>query len=342
MPQKIEDALPKVASLQRDICEIQGCMNNVNTAKRVISEFGLTREAIRVLNADGGFAKLVEGKRAATEAEVLSMLDDQLTNLHSQFADKMIEAAQTLEQFGIKDEYKLIGSVASTEGFWRKLQYNFTSDFKCGTKIDTLLGKLKSYNANEATAFLQTKMDYRAQPKKEILAMLTFAKAVVDWTNAHIEDLKKVAGGFFVGSKGKAAGRNTLRAMRHQLEAKVGSAAAYQNLADGRTRTGVKLAKKQTLAALGYNKNDIATIATKFRQECSGSLKALKTLNSITNNLSFQTDVAPTFDTGGNVGVMVSTSLISYMAPVMLFVGTAVDVYKYVDYFLFYLSKEAK
>lgn len=343
MPQKIEAALPKVASLQRDICEIQSCLNNVATAKRLINELGLTRETIRVLNADGGFASLLGNKQTTTEAEVMAKLDEQKLALLDAYTDKMIEACTALEEFGIADCSGMIGAdIAATEGFWRKLQYNFTSDFKCGTKIDSLIGKLKSYNANEATAFLQTKMDYRAQPKKEILAMLTFAKAVTDWTNAHIEDLKKVAGGFFVGSKSKQAARNTLRAMRTNLEAKVGSAGDYQNLADGRNRSGVKLSKKQTLAALGYNKNDIASIATKFRQECSGSLKALKKLRDITSSVSFETSAAPTIDTGGNVGVMISTSIIGYMAPVLQFVETAVDVYKYVDYFLFYLNKEAK
>lgn len=321
----VKEACTKVANVQRDICEIATCMTNIGAALKIIDEFGITAQSIRTLNTDGGFKELCASIKKPTTAKVCNALETQRIVLWDKYVNKLAEARDLCAEYGISGA---INAVPSEEGWWRRLTYIFTTDFKCAAKIDDLVKTVAALKGDEEQKFLDTKIDYPMQDKKNVYNIMKFADVTMMWAKANMPEIEKLLKGFFVSQEKRDSARIALVAMSQNLAKKLPFPyATFKNLTNGCTANGTKLPKGKTLKELGYTKADILAIAKDFKKECSGSLVTLKNLNSMANDLYIEA--------GYNV-----TTYYTFMQPVIAFIEGAITCYKYVDYFLYYLSKE--
>ena len=157
--------------------------------------------------------------------------------------------------------------------------------------------------------------------------ILKFADIVCKWSNENYEEIHKMLMGFS-GIWKRDEARTAFVAMHDELKKKVpNDLKIYKSLFKGRTRQGAKLPEGKTLKELGYSKQDIIKLSKDFKDECSGNLKILKKVRNLISMLAE--------DRGYN-----TVTIHSYMYPILDFVKGSIDAYKYVDYFLYYITKK--
>lgn len=224
---------------------------------------------------------------------------------------------------GVKYSCEALDSIdPSQEGFWRRLKYEFTSDFKCAANLDSFISALKSMNPESSKSFENISLDYAAVPKANIIKLLSFATTVVARAKVWIEKCKPDG---WVDAK-----RNEARAYLVKETEKLDKEFDLDtilNLNAGKTPDGTKYPSGKSVKDLGFSKADVVKLAQDFKSKASGDLKIVKQIRGRSQAL--------TNDYHGNM-----TTVHLYMYEVSAKLDMAVDAYKKIDYFLYYLSKE--
>lgn len=319
-----------IYALESQRAEILTILDNVKQSISLIDQFGC--EALPHLNLDGGLEKLIG---SPIEKITVETAKSSLEKLNSNLVDQITDLDYT-----IGTGYQ---QLVANEGFWRRLTYNFTSDFKCAAKIDELISKLGSMTPYQENELKSKEIDFRMQPADQIDGLIKFSEAAITWVVHECENLKNNADKWWLGSKVKDQFRSWAKSEAKKFYAKwnINDAA---NLSAGRTVSGHKVAKKKTYAELGYSKNTILSIAKKFKASASGHLKEVKKVRSIIEHVGTDTHVGAMILANGDgsisPGITIEQTISALVVPILNILNVAIDCYKFVDYFLYYTYKE--
>lgn len=224
---------------------------------------------------------------------------------------------------GVKYSCEALEVVPGQEGFWRKLVYEFTSDFKCAKRLDEFIKQLNSMDSTKSKELEAVTLDYRAIPKNDISKLLKFATTVVNRSATWIEKCKH-EGWLIDGKDGQRRAYLVKETDKLNREFNLDE---MENLISGKDKNKNKFPEGKTVRELGFSKADIVKLAQEFKNKASGDLKQIKKIRSISQALIHEYR--------GNVD-----TVHLYMYEVTAKLDMAVDAYKRVDYFLYYLSKE--
>lgn len=225
------------------------------------------------------------------------------------------------------------------EGLWRKLTYNFTTDFKCAALIDALIRKLSSMDTESATRLANKKIDFRMQDAKLVKEIMSFANISMTWAKQNLQKLKDILAGngafdaAFGSVEYKRQARQRFYQMKEMFESRYDDLMSeVRHLTSGEDAAGKsKVAKGKTYTELGLDKPTVLVIAKQFKTECSGNLKVMKQVAGIAGVSSHHTEFT------GSVYV---DTYYPEMLPVIDILNLGLKCYKYVDYFLYYTAKE--
>lgn len=241
---------------------------------------------------------------------------------------------------GVKYSCEALEVVPGQEGFWRRFDHFFTRDSKCSSKIKGLIENLRTLDAEGKQKLANTKIDYGMVPAKDLDYMIKFSDVVFKFVGDNLENLKEQVNRVWPNSNAvKKAVRAFAKREADKFHAKW-KIDALDYMSHKRDARGKQLPEDVTCAGLGYNVQNLTSLATRFSNGLSGHLRDLRRINELIYHAG--SDIKVGFGTASDGTVIITfEEVVSAAAqPLLDILGTAIDVYKSIDYFFFYLSKE--
>ena len=240
---------------------------------------------------------------------------------------------------GVKYSCEALEVVPGEEGFWRRLDHFITRDSKCSDKIKALITKLQTMSADQKKAVEIIKMDYGVVKPSDLEYMIKFTDDVFQWMLKNLGTLKDKVSIWYNSGEVKKNVR-AWAAKESEAYRKKWDITKLSNFALKRDASGKELPENMMLGQLGYKAANVQQLASKFSAGLSGHKRDVEKINSLVYAAGSDLKVGAMVMSDGSVGITFETIVSRDAQKLLDILSIGLDVYKYLDYFFFYLSKE--